>query len=305
MPDRLLRSQIRRILARDGIPVFLEALRARSLADEAAIAPPDEVPAAFFANVLGPRMKYSCGLWDSASDLSAADDAMLELVCERAGIEDGMSILDVGAGWGALTFWLTTRYPSSFVCAVTRSIAQGDFIHVRAPQRRPGIVIAIFDARTVTFDHTFDRVVALEMIEHTGNPEAMLARMRPWLKPGGRVFVQAIAHRSRAAVYALPWFERGTILSDPLIDSFETGLTTAGRWTVDGVHYRRTLEAWRARLESHRHEAAAALGSMRAYRRWRAFLIACEEMFGWEGGRAFRVVQRLYSDGDFAANARI
>jgi len=274
--------------------VSLETLRACSLEREAALAPPDEVPAGFFATFLGPRMKYSCGWWETAPSLAEADEAMLELVCERAGIEDGMKILDVGAGWGALTFWLLERYPRCFVSPLTRSRLQGSFIQDRAAERRLGIVNITGDARTLEPHPMFDRVIAIEMIEHTGNPEAMLARMKKWLAPGGRIFIQSIAHRDRAAVHTLPWFERGVMLSDPLLDSFDPGLATLGRWTIDGGHYRRTIAEWLGRLEGGRAAAAAELGSTRRYLRWRSFFIACEEMFGWDEGRAWRVVQRLY-----------
>jgi cyclopropane-fatty-acyl-phospholipid synthase len=254
----------------------------------------DEVPAAFFATFLGPRMKYSCGLWDSATALPEADEAMLAQICERAGVENGMKILDVGAGWGPLTFWLADHYPRSFVTALVNSLEQGRFIMNRAADRHWGCVISNGDAREVEPIPMYDRVLAIEMIEHTGNPEAMLARLKGWLKPGGRVFIQSIAHAERSAKLTLPWFGPGVMLSDPLLDSFDAGLTTIGRWTVDGTHYRRTIEAWRARLEAGRATAAAALGSSRRYLRWRAFLMTCEEMFGWDEGRAWRVVQRLY-----------
>jgi cyclopropane-fatty-acyl-phospholipid synthase len=215
---------------------------------------------------------------------------MLQCICERAGIEDGMRILDVGAGWGALASWIAQRYPRCSLTLVNRSHAQGQFVLNRGGSP----LVLVGDARTIEPNAAFDRVVAIEMIEHTGNPEAMLARMKSWLAPGGRIFIQSIAHREHAAAHTLPWFERGTMLSDPLLDSFDTGLATIGRWTIDGGHYRRTLEAWRGRLEAGRAGATAALGSPRRYLRWRAFFIACEEMFGWDEGRAWRVVQRLY-----------
>jgi cyclopropane-fatty-acyl-phospholipid synthase len=242
-------------------------------------------------------MKYSCGMWENASSLQAADEAMLALVCERAGIQDGMNILDVGAGFGSLAFWIADRYSKCRVTVVNRSMAQNGLVMNRAGRRGLGFVCATFDARTLDFDPIFDRVFAIEMIEHTGNPEAMLALMRRWLKPGGRVFVQAIAHKDRAAQRNLPWFEPGAMLSEPLMDSFESGLVPEGGWTIDGSNYVKTIAAWRKRLERHRREAEAALGSARRFRRWRSFLVACEEMFGWEDGQAYRVIQRLYSDG--------
>ena len=60
-----------------------------------------EVPTDFFKAVLGPTLKYSCAYWDSGiSDLAQAETRMLELYAQRAEIEDGMSILDLGVWMG-------------------------------------------------------------------------------------------------------------------------------------------------------------------------------------------------------------
>lgn len=56
-----------------------------------------EVPDAFYQLVLGPRLKYSCGWWENEKTTFAESEiAMLELYCERAGLKDGMTIIDLG-----------------------------------------------------------------------------------------------------------------------------------------------------------------------------------------------------------------
>ena len=60
-----------------------------------------EVPAAYFEQVLGPRLKYSSCLWPgNVTDLAAAEDAMLAITCQRAQLADGMDVLELGCGWG-------------------------------------------------------------------------------------------------------------------------------------------------------------------------------------------------------------
>jgi cyclopropane-fatty-acyl-phospholipid synthase len=278
---RVYRRRIARQLARARrLGEFAPAARARmlvtlsqgSLADEAA--EPEETPASFFSLWLGPRMKYSCGLWSSAHTLEEADEAMLALVCERAGVTDGMSILDLGAGWGALTCYLAERFPNARIVAVTRSRAQADFIRTRAR----GVTVLHADMRTVALNARFDRVFAIEAIEHVHNPSALLARINGWLAPGGRLFVQAIAHRELA--YPLP---SGVMLADDTL-----GHCTA-QWVIEGGHYVRTVAAWRGRLK-----AARRATPDRRYRRWRAFLVACEELFGWDEGRQWRVIHQVF-----------
>jgi cyclopropane-fatty-acyl-phospholipid synthase len=69
-----------------------------------------EVPEAFFRRVLGTHMKYSCCYYPTGSEtLNAAEEAMLRLTCERAAIEDGLDILELGCGWGSLTLWIAEQ----------------------------------------------------------------------------------------------------------------------------------------------------------------------------------------------------
>ncbi|MFC2037149.1 SAM-dependent methyltransferase [Chloroflexota bacterium] len=78
-----------------------------------------EVPTEFFQLVLGRWLKYSCCHWgDGVSTLDEAEEAMLALTCERARLEDGMEILDLGCGWGSLSLWIGERFPN---CRSTNS----------------------------------------------------------------------------------------------------------------------------------------------------------------------------------------
>ncbi|MEQ8837895.1 MAG: class I SAM-dependent methyltransferase, partial [Lacipirellulaceae bacterium] len=66
-----------------------------------------EVPTELFQAMLGSRLKYSGCYWkDFVGDLAQAEEAMLGLTCQRAKIEDGQRILDLGCGWGSLSLWL-------------------------------------------------------------------------------------------------------------------------------------------------------------------------------------------------------
>jgi cyclopropane-fatty-acyl-phospholipid synthase len=63
-----------------------------------------EVPAGFFQQVLGKHLKYSSALWlPDVTDLDRAEADMLALTARRAGLSDGMQILELGCGWGSLT----------------------------------------------------------------------------------------------------------------------------------------------------------------------------------------------------------
>ena len=69
-----------------------------------------EVPAKFYDLCLGPRKKYSSGLWpDRKTTFEESEEIMLDLYCKRAGVQDGMKIVDLGCGWGSLTLWLCEK----------------------------------------------------------------------------------------------------------------------------------------------------------------------------------------------------
>ena len=84
-----------------------------------------EVPTEFYDFTLGEHKKYSCCLFDAnVNNLSIAEESMLSVSCERAEIEDGMQILELGCGWGSLTLWLGEHYPQAKVTAVSNSTTQ-------------------------------------------------------------------------------------------------------------------------------------------------------------------------------------
>ena len=160
VPDPLIRAGTRRILrARLRESVFgdseergreqsklIERLSEGPIAisvDEAN-AQHYQVPPAFFESVLGPKLKYSSGFWDSnARELADAEDAMLTLTASRAGIEDGMRVLDLGCGWGSFSLWAAERFPNTRILAVSNSSLQRTHILALAEERglgrqRPG-----------------------------------------------------------------------------------------------------------------------------------------------------------------------
>lgn len=129
VPDPLVRAGIRRLLRErlaeigDGdceraaalSEAFIIAMDASSVALVPEIANEQhyEVPASFYERVLGPRRKYSCGVWSkSVETLAAAEDASLRLTCERARLDDGQRILELGCGWGSLSLWMAEAYPA-------------------------------------------------------------------------------------------------------------------------------------------------------------------------------------------------
>jgi len=329
LPDLVLRAAIRRLLgarrAADGPDPSVLADRLWSGPVTEAIDEANlqhyEVPAAFFELMLGEHLKYSSAWWpDGVETLDGADEAMLELTCQRAGLADGQDILELGCGWGSLTLWMAERLPAARIVAVSNSSTQRRFILERASAR--GItnvtvltadvgVLGVTAHADVVGPSRFDRVISIEMFEHVRNHRELGRRIADWLRPGGQLFVHVFAHRDRPYLFELggtgDWMARhfftgGMMPSEDWIPEAIDALVHRQTWRFDGRHYTRTLAAWRDRLEQGRDAAVEILArdasvaeGERRYHRWRTFLIACEELFAARRGREWGVVHHRFS----------
>jgi cyclopropane-fatty-acyl-phospholipid synthase len=267
-----------------------------------------ELPVEFFELFLGPRLKYSSGWWGSGvGDLAGAEEAMLALSCERAGIEDGMSVLDLGCGWGSMSLWICERYPHATVVAVSNSASQRAWIESVRDRRgfRDRLTVLTADVNALAPAQRFDRVVSIEMFEHMRNWEALLARIAGWLEPGGQLFVHLFSHRQLAYEFAGTWaadrfFTAGRMPSHELLLHFQRDLEVRESWAVSGTHYGRTLAAWLERLDAHADRARAVLAdavgerhAARALAGWRLFLLSTEQMWSRRDGEEWMVSHYL------------
>lgn len=271
-----------------------------------------EVPSEFFRTVLGRRLKYSCCYWpDGVTTLNEAEDAMLRLTCERARLEDGMEVLDLGCGWGSLSLWIAEHYPNCRVLAVSNSRTQREFVQTQCRERDFFNVEAI-TADVAQFDtmRRFDRVLSIEMFEHMKNYERLMARIASWLKPSGMLFVHIFSHREFAYEFdaddprdwmAQNFFTGGTMPSDDLLLHFQRDLRLIDHWCIDGTHYTRTLKAWLHKLDGHRAQVRRIMAETYGPRNgdrwlvyWRLFFLICAEVWNLGQGREYLVSHYLF-----------
>lgn len=327
VPDSAVRAGIRRLLKHrlDEMPLYDCEAAAQAVQqfvrtmDAAEVAPmPEkaneqhyELPTAFFQQILGPYLKYSCCYWGTDEQtLAQAEQAALRITCKHAELGDEMDILELGCGWGSLTLWIAEQYPNSHITAVSNSHSQRDFIMAQAKARGLGHVEVITaDMNDFTIDRQFDRVVSVEMFEHMRNYRQLYERIHGWLRPGGRFFKHIFCHRTIPYAFidqdesdwmARHFFSGGIMPSDDLPLYFQDRLTLVNRWRWGGKHYEKTLNAWLAQMDQCKRDVwpvlAQTYGQDAAFwwMRWRLFFMTCAETFAYDNGQQWWVSHYLF-----------
>jgi cyclopropane-fatty-acyl-phospholipid synthase len=328
LPDWLIRAGIRRLLhhrltaeyaasvdAQDKrLTSLIETLRTSPIASHTDKANEQhyELPAEFFRLVLGKRMKYSSAYYTLPSDsLDEAEETMLSLTCSRAGLADGMKILELGCGWGSLTLFMAERFPGAAITAVSNSATQRTYIEREIGRRGlTNVAVVTADMNVFSSAERYDRAVSVEMFEHMRNYHLLMKNIAGWLRPGGKLFVHIFTHREVAYPFevrddtdwmAKYFFTGGIMPSDALLLSFNDDLVAERHWRLSGTHYQKTAEAWLANMDRCRKEIfpllAVTYGKHQALKwwvYWRVFFMACAELWGYRDGREWGVSHYLF-----------
>jgi cyclopropane-fatty-acyl-phospholipid synthase len=277
------------------------ARRPIAVSPEAANSQHYELPPELFVAMLGPRLKYSCCLFDTPqTTLAEAEEAALAETVAHADLADGQDILEWGCGWGSLTLYMAERFPASRIVAVSNSAPQRAFILARAAERGlHNVEVMTADMNVFQSPRRFDRLVSVEMFEHMSNWRALFSRARDALKPDGRLFLHVFAHKARSYRFdpndpadwiAQHFFTGGLMPAFDLPGRFPDLFQLEQSWRWSGTHYERTAQAWLDNFDARREEIDFVLS--RTYgrdaglwrQRWRWFLMATRGLFGHARG---------------------
>ncbi|WP_347261327.1 cyclopropane fatty acyl phospholipid synthase [Rudaea sp.] len=248
-----------------------------------------------FQAMLGKRLVYSCGYWKDAGDLGAAQEAKLDLVCRKLGLEPEMRVLDIGCGWGEALKYAAQKYGVSGV-GVTVSQEQAEF--ARALCRGLPVEIRVQDYRNVPDeigDEKFDRIWSIGMFEHVGakNYRAYFDTVRRCLANDGLTLLHCIGG-NESTNHTDPWiakyiFPNSMIPSAAQIAKAAEGLFVLEDWHGFGPDYDRTLQAWRANFDAAWLQLAETYGG-RFRRMWHFYLAASMASFRARRDQLWQIV---------------
>ena len=275
-----------------------------------------EVDFEFFQYCLGKNLKYSSCYWnDDTSSLDEAEEIMLDLYCKRAKIKDGMTVLDVGCGWGSLSLYLAQKYPKSKITGVSNSNSQRKFIEEVAYERGlQNLKIITKDINSFNADEKFDRVISIEMFEHTKNSKKLMNSINKWLNSDGLFFMHVFAHKDnpyyfdtkqKNAWMAKYFFTGGMMPNHNLFKDLNSDLNYQKSWMLSGTHYEKTSNAWLEKMDLNKRKILELFkkknsNSMakKKFHFWRLFFIACAEIFGYDEGGEWVVSHHLFKKSD-------
>jgi cyclopropane-fatty-acyl-phospholipid synthase len=229
--------------------------------------------------MLDQRMIYSCGYWQHAATLDEAQEAKLDLVCQKLGLQPGMRVLDIGCGWGGAAKFAAERYRVQVV-GITVSREQAEY--GRTLCKHLPVEIRFQDYRKA--EGMFDRIFSLGMIEHVGykNYGVFMRVVREHLCEDGLFLLHTIGG-NRSVIGMDAWIAR-YIFPNSMIPSAKQlagaieDLFVLEDWHNFGYDYDKTLMQWFANFDEN-WSALKWKYDERFYRMWKFYLLSCAGAF--------------------------
>jgi cyclopropane-fatty-acyl-phospholipid synthase len=249
-----------------------------------------------FQATLDPYMQYTCGYWKTAQSLEQAQLDKLDLICRKLGLQPGMTVLDLGSGWGGFARFAAERYGVSVV-GVTLSIEQKKF----AESFCKGLPVEfrLHDYRET--QGTYDRVTSIGMFEHVGpkNYRAAMRVVHRCLAEDGLALLQFFATRDsfpNRTHSEMGWINKHIFPGLVVPSLKQIGDAIDHLLVLEDLHnfgadYDPTLMAWAENFKRHWPEIATRYDHA-FYRMWMYYLLSCAGAFR---ARAYQLWQIVLS----------
>lgn len=238
-----------------------------------------DVGNALYQAMLDKRMLYTCGYWQKADTLDQAQEDKLNLICRKIGLEPGMTVLELGCGFGSFAKFAAENYGAK----VTGYTVSKEQVKLgREMCRGLPVELHLSDYREAR--GLYDRVISIGILEHVGykNYRTYMKLVHKCLKDDGIAFVHTIGgNTSRTSANA--WtdkyiFPNGMFPSIAQIGKAMEKLFVMEDWHNFGEHYDKTLLAWYHNFETAWSELKKQY-SERFRRMWRFYLLSSAASF--------------------------
>ena len=232
-----------------------------------------------YKNMLDKRMNYSCGYWKDAKVLDEAQEAKLDLICRKLKLKPGITILDIGCGWGSLAKFAAEKYQVK-VIGITVSKEQVEL--ARKLCAGFDIEIRLQDYRNLK--EKFDCVVSVGMFEHVGykNYERFMKVVDHCLRDNGLFLLHTIGG-NKSVKNVNPWTEKyifpnSMLPSASQITKAAEGIFALRDWHNFGTYYDKTLMAWHKNFNENWDKIKTHYNE-RFHRMWNYYLLSSAGSF--------------------------
>ncbi|MBA0045851.1 cyclopropane mycolic acid synthase family methyltransferase [Mycobacteroides sp. LB1] len=252
----------------------------------------------FFALFLDPSRTYSCAYFEPENlTLEQAQQAKIDLALGKLNLEPGMTLLDVGCGWGSTMKRALEHYDVN-VIGLTLSENQFAYVNKVLDSAESSRIHEVRLAGWEEFDGTVDRIVSIGAFEHFGHERyaSFFAMAHRALPDDGKMLLHTIVsyHPDELRRMGVPVlmsriyfmhfmlteiFPGGRLPSESMVDEHtdRAGFQVTRHQRLQ-LHYARTLDCWAENLVAHKDEAIA-LQSQEVYDRYIKYLTGCADAF--------------------------
>jgi cyclopropane-fatty-acyl-phospholipid synthase len=245
-----------------------------------------------YERMLGKRMIYSCGYWKNAKTLDEAQEAKLDLICRKLHLKKGMTVLDIGCGWGGFAEYAARNYG----VAVTGISPAAEQVKV-AKERTKGLSVTIEQKDYREMSGLYDRVVSIGMLEHVGpkNYQDFFARCHSALKDDGLMLHHTIGN-NRSVTAVDPWIDKYIFPGGVLPSLAQISRSIERKLIIEDLHnfgpdYDKTLMAWHTNFVNHYSEIKDSYDE-RFFRMWSFYLLSCAGAFRARHIQLWQIVMR-------------
>ncbi|HLC49013.1 MAG TPA: cyclopropane-fatty-acyl-phospholipid synthase family protein [Candidatus Andersenbacteria bacterium] len=270
----------------------------------------------FYSLWLDPSKTYTCAYFLQESDsLAAAQYQKIDLVCKKIRLQAGMTMLDIGCGWGGALFHAAQRY-DVVVTGVTPAKEQAAYIVEQAKklrlEDRVRVIVADYRKLPELDKNTkYDRIISIGMFEQVG--KAQLAEFftiwKRMLKDDGISLLHTIGRTNEEDTGRDPWLEK-YIFPGGYIPLLREIMRDAGKEQLKVVdvenlwqHYARTLNHWARNVEDKKEEVVNMFDEQ-FFRMWMLYLKSCEAGFRWGDLHLYQTVM-LGKDATWPLNREV